>query len=86
MIADLTIDKYGIKEAISAVSQIKVVAPNLLQTIADQAIQIHGGAGLSDDFPLTLLFATARSLRLADGPDEVHRALIARIELKKYAK
>jgi alkylation response protein AidB-like acyl-CoA dehydrogenase len=86
MKAAWTIDKYSIKEAMSAVSQIKVVAPNLLQTIVDQAIQIHGGAGLSDDFPLTLLFATARSLRLADGPDEVHRALIARIELKKYAK
>jgi len=84
MKAAWTIDTYGIKEAVSAVSQIKVVAPNILQTIVDQAIQIHGGAGLSEDFPLTMLFATARSLRLADGPDEVHRALIAKMELKKY--
>jgi len=85
MKAAWTIDTQGIVGAMSAVSQIKVVAPNILQTIVDQAIQIHGGAGLSDDFPLTMLFATARSLRLADGPDEVHRALIARMELKKYA-
>jgi len=86
MKAAWTIDKHGIKAAMSEVSQIKVIAPNILQTIVDQAIQIHGGAGLSDDFPLTMLFATARSLRLADGPDEVHRALIAKLELKKYAK
>ncbi|MCW8834256.1 MAG: acyl-CoA dehydrogenase family protein [Colwellia sp.] len=85
MKAAWTIDTQGIKGAMSAVSQIKVVAPNILQTIADQAIQIHGGAGLSDDFPLTMLFAAARMLRLADGPDEVHRALIAKLELKKYA-
>jgi len=85
MKAAWTIDTQGIKGAMSAVSQIKVVAPNILQTIADQAIQIHGGAGVSDDFPLTMLFAAARMLRLADGPDEVHRALIAKLELKKYA-
>ena len=84
MKAAWTIDQHGIKAAMSAVSQIKVIAPNILQTIVDQAIQIHGGAGLSDDFPLTMLFATARSLRLADGPDEVHRSLIAKMELKKY--
>ena len=84
MKAAWTIDNYGVKEAMSAVSQIKVVAPNILQMIVDKAIQIHGGAGLCEDFPLTMLFATARSLRIADGPDEVHRALIAKLELKKY--
>jgi alkylation response protein AidB-like acyl-CoA dehydrogenase len=81
-----TLDTQGILGAISAVSQIKVVAPNLLQTVIDQAIQIHGGGGMSDDFPLTAMYAYARCLRLADGPDEVHRALIAKLELKKYKK
>lgn len=78
------IDQVGAMQALSDVSQIKVVAPMVLQTIVDQAIQIHGGAGLSDDFPLTALYAMARVLRLADGPDEVHRALITKLELKKY--
>ncbi|GAA3919939.1 acyl-CoA dehydrogenase family protein [Litoribacillus peritrichatus] len=80
------LDTKGILGAMSEVSQIKIVVPNMLQTIADQAIQIHGGAGVSEDFPLTSLFAYARCLRLADGPDEVHRGLVAKIELKKYEK
>ncbi|WP_020407372.1 acyl-CoA dehydrogenase family protein [Hahella ganghwensis] len=80
------IDKHGVFAAMSDISQIKVVAPNVCQRIVDQAIQMHGGGGLSDDFPLTGLFAYARVLRLADGPDEVHRALIAKFELKKYNK
>ena len=67
----------------SEVSQIKVVAPNVLQKIVDDAIQMYGGAGVCDDTPLAALFGYARSLRLADGPDEVHRALIAKYELKK---
>lgn len=79
------LDTKGILGALSEVSQIKVVVPNMLQTIADQAIQFHGGAGVSDDdHPLTALFAYARCLRLADGPDEVHRGMVARFELKKY--
>ncbi len=78
------LDTHGVKAAMSEVAQIKVVAPNVLQTIVDQAIQIHGGAGVCDDFQLTQLFAYARSLRLADGPDEVHRGLIAKIELAKH--
>ncbi len=78
------LDTKGIIGALSEVSQIKVVVPNILQTIVDQAIQIHGGAGLSEDVPLTALFTYARCLRLADGPDEVHRSMVARIELKKY--
>ncbi len=78
------LDTKGVMAAMSEVSQIKVVAPNVMQTIVDQAIQIHGGAGMSEDFPLTQLYAYARCLRLADGPDEVHRGLIAKIELAKH--
>ena len=77
-------DTVGAKGAMSEISQIKVVAPNVAQTIIDQAIQIHGGAGVSNDVPLAEMFGYIRTLRLADGPDEVHRALIAKLELKKY--
>ena len=81
------LDTKGIAGAIQEVAMIKAVIPEMLQTIVDQAIQIHGGAGVSDeDFPLTQLFAYARVLRLADGPDEVHRATVARLELAKYRK
>jgi alkylation response protein AidB-like acyl-CoA dehydrogenase len=78
------IDTIGSMAALTEISAIKVVAPNVLQQVVDAAIQIHGGAGLSYDFPLTALFAMARVLRLADGPDEVHRGVIARVELAKY--
>jgi alkylation response protein AidB-like acyl-CoA dehydrogenase len=78
-------DTVGAKAAMSEISQIKVVAPSVAQLVIDQAIQIHGGAGVCDDLPLTALFAYARVLRLADGPDEVHRALIAKLELKAQA-
>lgn len=78
-------DTVGVKAAMSEISQIKVVAPNVAQAVIDQAIQIHGGAGLSDDFPLTAFFAYARILRIADGPDEVHRGLIAKLELRRHA-
>ncbi len=78
------IDAVGVRQAMTEISAIKVVAPNMLQTIVDQAIQIHGGAGVSNDLPLAGLFAIARALRLADGPDEVHRAMVARMELAKY--
>jgi acyl-CoA dehydrogenase len=77
-----TLDTHGTKAALSLISQIKVVVPAVAQQAADAAIQIHGGAGLSDDFPLTQLFAYARVLRLADGPDEVHRGVIAKLEAK----
>lgn len=77
-----TLDTQGIKAALSLISQIKVVVPAVAQQAADAAIQIHGGAGLSDDVPLTRLFAYARVLRLADGPDEVHRAVVAKLEAK----
>jgi len=80
------LDTQGISGALSEVAMIKAVIPSMLQRIVDDAIQIHGGGGVSDDdFDLTGLFAYARVLRLADGPDEVHRATVARLELKKYA-
>jgi acyl-CoA dehydrogenase len=78
------IDQVGALAALTEISAIKVVAPNVLQQVVDEAIQIHGGAGMSHDVPLTALFAAARALRIADGPDAVHRGLIARIELGKY--
>ena len=77
-------DTVGVFGAMSEISQIKVVAPNMAQQIIDDAIQMHGGGGLSNDYPLTALYAYMRVLRLADGPDEVHRGLIAKLELKKY--
>ena len=77
------IDKVGAIPAMTEISAIKVVAPNVLQQVCDWAIQLHGGMGVSRDVPLTAFFAQARSLRLADGPDEVHKGVIARIELAK---
>ncbi|MDQ6688054.1 MAG: acyl-CoA dehydrogenase family protein [Actinomycetota bacterium] len=70
--------------ALSEVSQIKVVVPNMAQRVIDLAIQLHGGAGLCDDFPLAGMWTNARALRLADGPDEVHRAVVARLEIGKH--
>ncbi|MDY7231749.1 acyl-CoA dehydrogenase family protein [Hyalangium rubrum] len=78
------LDDVGALGALSEISAIKVVAPNVLQQVVDEAIQIHGGAGVSSDVPLTALFAQARALRLADGPDAVHRGVIAKLELSKY--
>ena len=78
-------DTVGVKGAMSEIAQIKVVAPAVAQTVVDQAIQMHGGAGVSDDLPLAELYANARVLRIADGPDEVHRASIAKQVLKPYA-
>ncbi len=76
-------DKYGNKIARSEIAQIKVSVPNMAMKILDRAIQIHGGGGVSADFPLARAYASQRTLRLADGPDEVHRRTIARLELKK---
>ncbi|NKI42992.1 acyl-CoA dehydrogenase family protein [Streptomyces physcomitrii] len=78
------LDTGGPLHALSEVSQIKVAAPNMAQQVIDFAMQIHGGGGLSDDFPLAAAWTNARALRLADGPDEVHRGMIARLELGKY--
>jgi len=78
------IDQLGVMAALTDVAAIKVVAPNVLQQVVDFAIQIHGGMGVSHDTPLSAFFNQARSLRLADGPDEVHKGMIARLELMKY--
>jgi acyl-CoA dehydrogenase len=77
------LDRYGTFGALTDISAIKVVAPNVLQTVVDAAIQIHGGEGMADA-ELTRFAAMARALRIADGPDEVHRGMVARLELKKY--
>jgi acyl-CoA dehydrogenase len=78
------IDHGGAAKAMTEISAIKVVAPNLLQRVVDDAVQLFGGAGVSQDVPLTSLFSLARALRIADGPDEVHLAVIARNEVRKY--
>lgn len=77
------LDAEGPMGAMTEISAIKVVAPNVLQAVVDDAMQLHGGKGLSRDTPLTGFFIQARALRLADGPDEVHKGLIARIEVTK---
>ncbi|BDX19991.1 MULTISPECIES: acyl-CoA dehydrogenase [Halopseudomonas] len=77
-------DTVGNKVAKSEIAQIKVVAPNVALNVIDRAIQMHGGAGVSDDFPLAHMYAMQRTLRLADGPDEVHRAAIGKLEVGKY--
>ena len=80
------IDTVGAQAAMTEISAIKVVAPNVLQEVVDDAIQMFGGAGMSHDVPLTTLFSTARSLRIADGPDQVHLGVIAKREIGKYKK
>ena len=82
--AALMMDTVGNKAARREIAMIKVVAPNVALAVLDRAVQAHGGAGVSDDFPLASMWANARTLRLADGPDEVHLESIARMELKQY--
>ena len=74
-------DKLGNKAARAEIAMIKVVAPNMALRVLDRAVQVHGGGGVSDDFGLAAAWAGARTLRFADGPDEVHRAAIAKLEL-----
>jgi acyl-CoA dehydrogenase len=78
-------DTVGNREARMEIAAIKVAAPNIALKIVDRAIQVHGGGGVSDDFPLATMYAHLRTLRLADGPDEVHKLSIARQELRKHA-
>ena len=77
-------DVHGNKEARKEIAMIKVSAPNMACTIIDWAIQAHGAGGVSNDFGLSKMYAQSRTLRLADGPDEVHRNQIARLELKRH--
>lgn len=78
------LDTVGATGAISELSQVKAAVPTMACEVIDMAIQLHGGAGLSDDFPLASAMAAARALRLADGPDEVHLGVVARTELGRY--
>jgi acyl-CoA dehydrogenase len=78
-------DTVGNKAARAQIAMIKVVAPNVAQKVVDRAIQVCGAAGVSQDFHLAYAFARARAIRLADGPDEVHRETVAKMELRKYA-
>ena len=78
-------DTVGNKEARAEIAMIKVVAPQMAQGVIDRAIQVHGGGGVAQDFGLAYAWAKTRSLRLADGPDEVHKTAIARLELKKQS-
>ncbi|MEJ1992476.1 MAG: acyl-CoA dehydrogenase family protein [Maritimibacter sp.] len=77
-------DTVGVREAQPWISQIKVVAPLMATKVVDESMQMHGGAGVSQDFPLARMYANLRTLRFADGPDAVHRRQVARAELKKY--
>jgi len=79
-------DTVGNRQARDAISQIKVAVPNMALRVIDRAIQMHGAAGVSQDFPLALLWVLQRTLRLADGPDEVHRRVVARAELARYQR
>jgi acyl-CoA dehydrogenase len=78
-------DTVGNKAARAEIAMIKIVAPNMALRVIDRAIQAHGAAGVCDDFGLAKAWANSRTLRLADGPDEVHREAVAKLELKRYS-
>lgn len=77
-------DTVGNKQALIEIAAIKVAAPKVALKVVDRAIQVHGGGGVTDDFPLATMWAHLRALRLADGPDEVHKRTIARYELRRH--
>jgi acyl-CoA dehydrogenase len=77
-------DTVGNQGAHTEIQAIKIATPVAVQRIVDRAIQVHGAGGVGQDFPLAHLWAAARTLRLADGPDEVHKRSLARRELKRY--
>jgi acyl-CoA dehydrogenase len=77
-------DTQGARAAAPLISQIKVIAPRIALEVIDQAVQMHGGAGVSQDFPLARMWTHVRTLRLADGPDAVHRQVIAKAEMRRY--
>ena len=77
-------DEGGNRNARTEIAAIKVAVPRMFQEVVDTAIQAFGGAGVTDDFGLAGLYARARTMRLVDGPDEVHNRTIARLELKRY--
>ena len=78
------IDTVGVKNAMTEISAIKVAVPRMAEEVVNMAVQLHGGAGMCGDFPLAHFAAGVRSLRLADGPDEVHMGMVTRLELKKH--
>ena len=80
------IDTRGVQESQVWISKIKATVPNVAIDVIDDAIQMHGAAGISQDFPLAAMYTVARTLRFADGPDEVHRMVVARSELRPYLK
>ena len=79
-------DKVGNRAAKDLIGAIKIIAPQMAQTVADRAIQIYGGGGVSDDFPMAEIMTTNRFLRLADGPDEVHASQLGKLKISQYAK
>jgi acyl-CoA dehydrogenase len=78
------IDRFGAKGAATEIAAIKVVVPRMACTVIDRAMQVHGGAAMSDDTPLAYFYAWARALRFADGPDEVHIRSVAREEIGRH--
>ena len=80
------IDLHGAKGARAEIAEIKVLIPNVALRVIDRAIQVHGGAGVSQDFFLARAYAGMRTLRLADGPDEVHRITVAKMEIEKHIR
>ena len=78
-------DRYGKQEARQEISMIKVVVPNMMMNVLDRVIQSLGALGVSDDTPVAAMWRHGRMLRIADGPDEVHKMVIARRELRRFA-